>query len=67
MHVNEDVGTDTKTPEVDAAGGKRRSLMGVVAAGEGGAAIFGPSKEDRVYSQAAPKKPHVIGLTMDAA
>jgi len=67
MHVNEDVGTDTRNPEVDTAGTKCRSLMGAIAAGDGGAAFYGQSKEGRVYPQAAPKKPLVIGLTMDAS
>ncbi|MEO8753059.1 MAG: ABC transporter substrate-binding protein, partial [Casimicrobiaceae bacterium] len=63
MHVNEEI-----TPqELSKDGTKRRSLMGAIAAGVGGATFFGPWKENRVWAQAAQKKPLVIGLTMDAS
>ena len=45
----------------------RRSLLATVALGVGGAAFFGPWKMNRVWAQAAQKKPLVIGLTMDAS
>ena len=46
----------------------RASAMTVATAGAWGAApFFGPWKHNRVWSQAAQKKPLVIGLTMDAS
>ncbi len=51
-----------------AADPSRRSLLKTIAAGGAGAAtFFGPWKENRVWAQAAQKKPLVIGLTMDAS
>jgi len=43
---------------------KRRQLLQMLAAG---AAFYGPWKVNRVWAQAAQKKPLVIGLTMDAS
>jgi branched-chain amino acid transport system substrate-binding protein len=43
---------------------KRRQLLQMLAAG---AAFYGPWKANRVWAQAAQKKPLVIGLTMDAS
>ena len=63
MHVNEEIKPETLTDE----GTSRRSLMTAIAAGVGGATFFGPWKDNRVWAQAAQKKPLVIGLTMDAS
>src|SRR4029453_18355550 len=63
MHVNEEIKPETLTEE----GTSRRSLMTAIAAGVGGATFFGPWKDNRVWAQAAQKKPLVIGLTMDAS
>jgi branched-chain amino acid transport system substrate-binding protein len=43
---------------------KRRNLLQALAAG---VAFYGPWKVNRVWAQAAQKKPLVIGLTMDAS
>ena len=43
---------------------KRRKLLQMLAAGT---AFYGPWTVNRVWSQAAQKKPLVIGLTMDAS
>jgi branched-chain amino acid transport system substrate-binding protein len=46
----------------------KASAMAAVAAGTYGAApFFGPWKHNRLWAQAAQKKPVVIGLTMDAS
>ncbi|HET9042890.1 MAG TPA: ABC transporter substrate-binding protein [Burkholderiales bacterium] len=46
----------------------KASALGAATAGAWGAApFFGPWKHNRVWSQAAQKKPLVIGLTMDAS
>jgi branched-chain amino acid transport system substrate-binding protein len=63
MHVNEEITPETLTTD----GTQRRSLMTAIAAGVGGTTFFGPWKENRVWAQAAQKKPLVIGLTMDAS
>lgn len=67
MHVNEDVGADTKPSEFDSAGRKRRSLVGAIAAGHGSAAFCGPSNEDCACCPPAQKKPLIVGLTMDVS
>jgi branched-chain amino acid transport system substrate-binding protein len=46
---------------------KRRSVLKAIAAGAGGALFYGPWTTNRVWAQAAQKKPLVIGLTMDAS
>jgi branched-chain amino acid transport system substrate-binding protein len=61
---------DSKTPEV--SDGRRRvlkaSALAIATGGAYGVApFFGPWKHNHVWSQAAQKKPLVIGLTMDAS
>ena len=61
---------DSKTPEV--SDGRRRvlkaSALALATAGAYGVApFFGPWKHNHAWSQAAQKKPLVIGLTMDAS
>ena len=49
MHVNEESEPETLTAE----GTGRRSLLTAIAASVGGATLFGPGKENRVWAQAA--------------
>ena len=46
---------------------KTSALALAVAGGYGAAPFFGPWKHNRVWAQAAQKKPLVVGLTMDAS
>jgi len=57
-----DAGVTPSAPDTS-----RRSLLKTIAAGAGVATFVGPWKTNRVWAQAAQKKPLVIGLTMDAS